>query len=262
MRIACLFLSAGLLAPASVLASDFAGTWKRDDSQTKLIPPPTVTIEPKAAGWHIGWSTGPAYDVIPDGQEHPVPGRNIFETEVARRIDARTLEQDGKRGGKDAGKIVWTVSADGKELHQLTDGALPNGVSYRNDSYYRRVKGGGEADPLVGVWENQPERNRFAVPQVYTIRDIDNGIEFRSSAGTAYTAHFDGKETPLAGGAGGSVVLTKIDDRTIRAVTKRRDGAIAGTTTLTVASGKLTDTAEIPIAGGGSFQSITVYEKQ
>jgi len=45
-------------------------------------------------------------------------------------------------------------------------------------------------------------------------------------------------------------------------VTKRRDGAIAGTTTLTVASGKLTDTAEIPIAGGGSFQSITVYEKQ
>jgi hypothetical protein len=261
MRVACLFLSAGLLATTAA-ASDFAGTWKRDDSQTKLIPPPTVTIEPKGAGWHVGWSTGPDYEVIPDGSEHPVTGNNIFQTEVSRRVDARTLEQDGKRGGKDAGKIVWTVSADGRELHQHTDGTYPNGASYRNDSYYRLVKGGGGADPFTGVWENQPERTRFSFPQVYTIRDIDNGIEFQSSSGLSYTAHFDGKETPIGGGSGGTVALTKLDDRTIRVVIKRRDGAIASATTLTFAGRKLTDNVEMPTSGGGSFRSITVFERQ
>jgi hypothetical protein len=181
VRVACLFLSAGLLATTAA-ASDFAGTWKRDDSQSKLIPPPTITIEPKGTGWHVRWSTGPDYDVIPDGSEHPVTGNNIFQTEVSRRVDARTLEQDGKRGGKDAGKIVWTVSADGKELHQHTDGTYPNGASYRNDSYYRLVKGGsgsihrrlGEpagANPiLISAGVHDPgHRQRHRIPVVLGI---------------------------------------------------------------------------------------------
>ena len=261
MRAACLLLFAGLLVMTAA-ASDFAGTWKRDDSQSKVIPPPTVTIEPKGSGWHFGWSTGPAYDVIPDGREHSVSAANIFQTDVSKRVDARTLERDSKRDGKDAGKIVWTVSADGKELHQHTDGTYPNGGSYRNDSYYRRVKGGGGANPFTGVWENQPERTRFAFPQVYTIRDIDNGIEFQSAAGLAYSAHFDGKETPISGRSGGTVTLTKVDDRTLRVVIKRRDGTIASTATLSVSGPNLTDNVEMPTPDGGSFRSITVFKKQ
>ncbi|HEY1339110.1 MAG TPA: hypothetical protein VGF59_16465 [Bryobacteraceae bacterium] len=52
---------------------------------------------------------------------------------------------------------------------------------------------------------------------LYTIRDIDNGLEVKNSTGLTFSAHFDGKEYPAAGAADGTTAsLTRIDDRTIR----------------------------------------------
>src|SRR5690348_6570686 len=94
MRAVILIWTATFLYAPFAPASDFAGTWKRDDTKSTLSPAPAITIQPKQGGWHVTWSTGPEYDVIPDGKEHAVPGPSVFETATYHRIDSHTLEQN------------------------------------------------------------------------------------------------------------------------------------------------------------------------
>jgi hypothetical protein len=48
------------------------------------------------------WSTGPVYDVVPDGKEHPLPP-SVLKPRRHRMVDSRTLEQRGQRQGKEVG---------------------------------------------------------------------------------------------------------------------------------------------------------------
>jgi hypothetical protein len=262
MRPTCLLLLGLLLYSPLIAGSEFAGAWQRDNSKTILSPAPSVTIQKSGNGWNVKWSTGPTYDMVPDGKEHAVPaGQNIFETETYRRIDAKTLEEDGKRGGKDAGKIVWTVSADGQELHQKTEGTYPNGQSYFNDAFYKRANGSASDDPFTGVWQNDPSRSKIGLPERCTIMDVENGIEYKSTLGLAYTARFDGKPYP-AGATGNTVSLEKIDPRTIRATFKRKDGTVSRTSTMSVSGRQLTQTADVTNPNGTTFKSVIVFDKQ
>jgi hypothetical protein len=106
MKFAGVFLIFSCLYQPFASASEFAGSWKRDDTQTRLNPAPSLVIEKNSGGYHVKWSTGAAYDVIFDSREHPLPAPNLFNAASFRRTDAKTIEQDGKRAGKDAGKIV------------------------------------------------------------------------------------------------------------------------------------------------------------
>jgi hypothetical protein len=262
MRWTTLFLLGSVLYVPLLIGSEFAGTWQRDNSKSVLSPPPSVTIQKNGNAWNVKWSTGPTYDIVADGQEHAVPaGQNIFESATYRRIDAKTIEEDGKRGGKDTGKIVWTVSADGQELHQKTEGTYPNGQSYTNDAFYKRANGPATGDPFSGVWKNDPTRSRIGIPERCTITDVENGIEYKSTLGLTYTARFDGKPYP-AGATGNTVSLERIDPRTIRAVFKRKDGTVLRTSTMSVSGRELTQAADVVNPNGTSFKSVTVFEKQ
>jgi hypothetical protein len=186
-----------------------------------------------------------------DGQEHPVPGPNVFKTAVYRRTDSRTLEQDGKRVDDSAGKVIWAVSKDGKELHQVTDGTYPNGQRYHTESYYKRAGGHSSEDLFIGKWENEPSRSKFDTPVVYTIRDVEDGLDVGNSTGLAFTAKFDAKEHPTSGAADGSTVtLTRVDERTIRFVVKRKNGGVSRTAVLAVEGGRLNESTETPLPNG------------
>jgi hypothetical protein len=39
-------------------------------------------------------------------------------------------------------------------------------------------------DPLIGTWEAEPGRTMFGVAVIYTIKDLDNGLEVKSSSGS------------------------------------------------------------------------------
>jgi hypothetical protein len=153
-------LLAGAACLSLLMSSDFAGTWKRDDSKTRLTPTVTLTIEAKTAGCAVSGQRVRRSISSPTARR---PGPAVFDHATYRRIDPHTIEQQGTRDGAPAGKNVWTVSADGKELHQLSDGTYANGMPYHTDSYFKRVGSVVGQDPLIGTWEAEPGRTMFGV---------------------------------------------------------------------------------------------------
>jgi hypothetical protein len=263
MRLAGVCLISSFLCLPQLAASEFAGTWKRDDTQSTIKPAPTLILEKTSGGYHVKWSTAAAYEIVFDDQEHALPSANVFHAAVFRRIDPKTIEQDGKRDGKDAGKIVWTVSPNGREIHQVTDGAYQSGQHYHNEAYLKRVSGAPGEDPFAGTWETDTKRSVYSVPMVYTINDVENGIEFKSSAGLSFTARLDGKPYPTSiKPSGNTVTLKRLDDRTLRAVYKLKDGMVYRTSTLSVAGDTLTESSDVADPNGTPFHSTVVFRKQ
>jgi hypothetical protein len=263
MKFAGVFLIFSCLYQPFASASEFAGSWKRDDTQTRLNPAPSLVIEKNSGGYHVKWSTGAAYDVIFDSREHPLPAPNLFNAASFRRTDAKTIEQDGKRAGKDAGKIVWTVSPDGQELHQITEGMYQSGQHYHNDAYLKRLSGAPGEDPFAATWQTDSKRSVYSAPMVYTINDVENGIELKTTGGLSFTARFDEKPYPTSiNPAGNTVTLKRIDDRTLRAVYRPKDGTVYRTSTLAVSGGTLTETSDVADPAGTPFQSFLVFRRQ
>jgi hypothetical protein len=137
------------------------------------------------------------------------------------------------------------------------------GARYHNEAYLKRVSGATGEDPFSATWESEPKRSVYGTPMTYTIKDVENGIEFKSTAGLSFTAKFDDK--PYATGiapAGNTVTLKRIGQRTLRAVYKLKDGTVYRTSTLSVSDGTLTETSEVTDPNATPFESIVVFRKQ
>jgi len=116
------------LAAAAVCFADdaFTGTWKLNEAKSKLSAGvnknTTVTyevagdsvkvtldgVDPDGKATHDEW-TGKY-----DGKDYPVTGNPMTDTRAYKKIDDRTLEATGKKGGKVVVNAKITVSADGK----------------------------------------------------------------------------------------------------------------------------------------------------
>jgi hypothetical protein len=102
------------------------GTWKLNEAKSKLAPgaPKNTTVVYAAAGDNVKVTVDgvdgegkPAHNEWTgqfDGKEYPVTGDPNSDTRSYKRIDDRTLEFTGKKGGKVTitGRVV--VAADGK----------------------------------------------------------------------------------------------------------------------------------------------------
>lgn len=187
----------------------------------------------------------------------------MFDSSTFKRVERSKVEQIGKRGGEVVGTNIFTVSPNGKELHQVTNGKYANGQRYQNESFWTRAGPSTSDDPFIGTWRNDPTRMKIGVPVMYTISDADNGIQLESSVGLAYTAKFDGKPYPTTGVAAGTTVsLEKIDPHTIRQVLKRKDGSVSRVSTLSVSGNTLTEKADSTDPSGVSLKAVNVFDKQ
>jgi hypothetical protein len=102
------------------------GTWKLNEAKSKLAPgaPKNTTVVYAAAGDNVkvtvdgvdgeGKAAHSEWTGQFDGKEYPVTGDPNSDTRSYKRIDDRTLEFTGKKGGKVSvtGRVV--VAADGK----------------------------------------------------------------------------------------------------------------------------------------------------
>jgi hypothetical protein len=88
-----------------------------------------------------------------------------------------------------------------------------------------------------------------------------NRIE--DKGGLSFTARFDEKPYPTSiNPAGNTVTLKRIDDRTLRAVYRLKDGTAYRTSTLAVSGGTLTETSDVADPAGTPFQSVLVFRSQ
>ena len=243
-------LTALLLAPAVALAGStaFDGTWKMRLDSLKVSGKPDSYL--LADGTYTCSSCNPALKVAADGATHAVTGHAYYDSASVKVVNPNTIEFTSYRGGKVAGKVTSTVSADGKSL----TGKFANydGTKEMTGTFTeKRVSAGpAGAHAVSGEWmpDALPAANDAA-----TIVSYEMGADhFKMSAnGQSYDAKFDGKEYPVTGDPGHTTVTLKRLSANAVEETDHRQGKVTDVIHLaTAADGKTLAVEDQDVAHG------------
>src|SRR6516164_1460744 len=140
--ILCFFAAAACLADAQM------GTWKLNESKSKVTPGMTKnhTVVYEAAGDDIkvtvdgtdkdGKATHNGWTGKFDGKDYPVTGDPTSDMRSYKKANDRTLEITVKKDGKitASGRVV--VSADGKTRTVTISGTDADGKKFSNEAVY------------------------------------------------------------------------------------------------------------------------------
>jgi hypothetical protein len=233
-----------LLLPATALAaSAFDGTWKTDvDSMKFAGKPDDFAI---VGGMFICKNCDPELNVKADGADQKVTGHDYYDSIAVKVVDKNTVQETRKRAGKVANELTLTVSADGKTLKgKFTgyDGEKPVTGTFVE----KRVAAGPAGSHAVsGQWMQSSFSDANDAMSIVSYTMTREGFAMTSN-GQSYNAKFDGREYPITGDPGKTMVtLKRVDANTVEETDRR--------------AGKVTD--EIKLAAASDGKSITVTDK-
>jgi hypothetical protein len=249
-----------LLASATLFAqSPFDGTWMTKLDTAKLPTKPDkyslsnnkyecLTCVPKVA-------------VKADGTDQKVTGHPYYDTVAVKVVNASSVEIIEKKDGKVMYTDTETISADGNMLNdKFTDNTGTQPVT--GEATSKRVSpapAGSHA--LSGAWRAEKIDNVSNNGLTVTYQGTADGLKMSDPNGNSYDAKFDGKQYPINGDPGHTMVsLKRIGDDTIEE-TDKRDGKIVGVYRMTVSSDGKTIKAEYNDKLRGTTTAFTM-EKQ
>ncbi len=224
-----------LFVPAMLFAqSAFDGTWVSDLGAAQFSKKPHTYELNK--GMYTCSTCVPKISVKADGQDHAVSGSNYFNTVAIREVDANTTEEVDKKDGKTMFKDTLTVSADGKTL---TD-------KYKDDSESKPVtgevirsrisKGPAGSHAISGSWRTEKVTNVSSNGLTFTMKSTPDGMKGSDNNGASWEVKFDGKDYPIHGDPGNTMIsLKKVNDHTMEE-TDKRNGKIVNTARITVSA--------------------------
>ena len=257
-----LVASCGCFAQTS--ATKFTGTWKENESKTKISPSFTLKFRRDSQGNLEELRGSEARPLVQpvrfDGKPYAVDGsKNMI---VWKQIDKSHFE----RTISESGKLITTrkiqISDDGKMLTEDTERTLVDGKKAVTTVQYRRTTG--EPQGLAAIW--QAVSLHSTIPGVMTYTAMGDRLKVSTDQGVVYTAPLDGKPVAVTGPAvisGTMVALKLIDAQTMEAA-QSREGVPTGKTTITIsADGKIMTATTVNLAPNASREpSVTVFEKQ
>ncbi len=237
-----ILFAALLLAPAAALAgSAFDGTWK--------LRPESAKTTGKAdqfqvfEGMYTCSSCVPEVKVKADGNDQKVEGHDYYDTVAVMVMSPSVIHIVQKKGGKQTLSLNYEVSLDGKTLtgkfQDYTGGQVATGTFTET----RRAAGPPGSHRVSGSW--QPDRlhdaNEAARTYAYQMTNDQFSMHWN---GQSYNAKFDGKQYPVHGDPGGTMVTVKrLNDRTIDETDHRQ--------------GKVTDEIRLAAASDGKTIEVT-----
>jgi hypothetical protein len=137
------------LAAAAVFAADaFTGTWKLNESKSKMgagaIKNTTVTYEVMGDTIKVtldgvsadGTATHDEWTGKYDGKDYPVTGNPMTDTRAYKKVNDHTLEATGKKGDKVVLTAKITVSADGKTRTVVATQTTADGKKVTSTAVY------------------------------------------------------------------------------------------------------------------------------
>jgi hypothetical protein len=230
-----LFLAVLLSAPVVVFAqSPFDGTWmtKLDTAQFPTKP----EVYSLNNNMYECLTCVPKISVKADGKDQKVTDHPYYDTVAVNVINASEVELIDKKDGKVMYTDKSTVSRDGKTLtdkYSDTTGTQP----VTGEFTMTRVKPGSPGSHAIsGSWRVEKVSSVSSNGLTITYKATAGGLKMSDPNGNSYDAKFDGKEYPINGDPGHTmVVLKKIGDRTIEE-TDKRDGKVVGVFRMTVAA--------------------------
>jgi hypothetical protein len=228
-----LLLAALLMASATLFAqSPFDGTWMTKLDTAKFPTKPDkysltnnmyecLTCVPKVA-------------VKADGNDQKVTGHPYYDTLAVKVVNASSVELIEKKDGKVMGTDTRTVSSDGNTLNdKFTDTTGSQPVTGAVTS--TRVSPGPAGSHAVsGAWRTSKVDSVSSNGLTVTYQGTADGLKMSDPNGNSYDAKFDGKDYPIQGDPGHTMVsLKRIGTDTIEE-TDKRDGKVVGVNRMTV----------------------------
>ena len=127
------------------------GTWKVNVAKSTFSPGPapksrTLTFEAVGQGVKLsvegvnadGSKAAISYTANYDGKDVPVTGSATLDTVSWKRINATTVEETDKKGGKVFGTLTRVMSADGKSFTATVKGTNDQGQAINNVVVYEK----------------------------------------------------------------------------------------------------------------------------
>ena len=255
-----LLLAVVLLASATLFAqSPFDGTW-----MTKLD---TAKFPTKPDQYSLSnnlyecLTCVPKISVKADGTDQKVTGHPYYDTIAVHVVNASSVEIIERKDGKVMYTDKSTVSADGNTLNdKFTDTTGTQPVTGEVTST-RVSPGPAGSHALSGSWRTEKVNSVSSNGLTVTYQGTADGLKMSDLNGNSYNAKFDGKDYPIEGDPGHTMVsLKRIGDRTIEE-TDKRDGEVVGVYRMTVSSDGKSIQAEYNDKQHGTTTTFTM-EKQ
>jgi hypothetical protein len=203
----------------------------------------------------------PKYAVKADGTDQKVTGHPYFDTVAVTVKNAGAVEIIEKKDGKVMFTDDATVSTDGKTLKEkFTDTTGTQPVTGEVTS--TRVKPGAAGSHAVsGAWRTSKVDTISNNGLTVTFQGTADGLKMSDPNGNSYDAKFDGKDYPIQGDPGHTMVsLKRIGDDTIEE-TDKRDSKVVGINRMTVSKDGKTIAVEYTDKERGTKTTFTM-EKQ
>lgn len=249
-----------LLASASLFAqSPFDGTWMTKLDTAKFpTKPDQYSLKDNM---YECLSCVPKVSVKADGTDQKVTGHPYYDTVAVQVKDASSVEIIEKKDGKVMFTDDASVSADGKTLNEkFTDTTGTQPVTGEVTS--TRIKPGpAGSHALSGSWRTSKVNTISNNGLTVTYQGTADGLKMSDPNGNSYDAKFDGKDYPIQGDPGHTLVsLKRIGDDTIEE-TDKRDGKVVGIYRMTVSKDGKSIQAEYDDKQRGTKTTFTM-EKQ
>jgi hypothetical protein len=230
-----LLLALALIAPALLFAqSPFDGTWMTKLDTAQFPKKPDSYLLDK--GMYECLTCTPKLKVKADGTEQKVTGHPYYDTVTVKVVDDHTVETTEKKGGKTMFTSTDAVSSDGDTLTtKFTDQSEDKPVTGEVSSA-RVSKGPAGSHLISGSWRVAKVISVSDNGLTLTYQTTANGLKMSDPNGESYDAKFDGKDYPIQGDPGNTMVsLKRIGADTIEE-TDKRGGKVVGVATMTVSS--------------------------
>ena len=224
-----------LLSPALLFAqSPFDGTWMTKLDTAQLPKKPDSYLLDK--DMYECSDCTPKYKVKADGTDQKVAGHPYYDTVAIKVVDDHTIEITEKKGDKTVGKDTDTVSSDGNTLiSKFADMSEEKPVTGEVTST-RVSKGPAGSHAVSGSWRLDKVNSISDNGLTVTYQGTADGMKMSDPNGESYDAKFDGKDYPIQGDPGHTMVsLKRIGNDTIEE-TDKRDGKVVGVSKMTVSA--------------------------
>jgi hypothetical protein len=228
-----LLLSLVVLASATLFAqSPFDGTWMTKLDTAKFpTKPDQYSLD---NNMYECLTCVPRVAVKADGTDQKVTGHPYYDTVAVHVQNASSVEIIEKKDGKVMYSDIATISTDGNTLKdKFTDTTGTQPVTGEVTS--ARVKPGKSGShALSGSWRTSKVDSVSNNGLTVTYQGTADGLKMSDPNGNSYDAKFDGKEYPIQGDPGKTMVsLKRVGDATIEE-TDKREGKVVGISRMTV----------------------------
>jgi hypothetical protein len=234
-----------LLLPAAALASSaFDGTWTQNLESMKVTGK-ADQIQVLDGTYTCG-SCVPEVKVKADGSDQQVTRHPYYDTVAVTVVSNSSIHVIEKLDGKVTFNVTYNVSTDGNTLTARFQDFTGSQVASGTYNATRRIRGAPGSHPVSGTWQPQALSDANAATRTITYQMTNDQFSMHWN-GQSYVARFDGKEVPVRGDPGNTMVSVKrLDNYNVQQTDSR--------------GGKVTDEIHLAAARDGRTIQVTVHD--